>query len=235
MSTAEISPSPHYTIGPIKILLDERDLPPLEHIVSRIKTARAMKRCVAIHCVTDAELILTLAALEIAGSAAGDRIEHGGVIPEQLIPAICSFGLCVVTQPNFIHDRGDRYARTIASPELPNLYRLRSLLNSGVKLAAGSDAPYGGANPWRAMQTAMERLTKEGRCIGLGEQISAPAALKLYQGEFDDPAGSERRVAVGATADLCLMAAPLEEVLRAPAQARVAATFVGGAPIYFAK
>ena len=49
--------------GPVKILLDENDLPDFDEMVARITLARAWGRRVAVHCVGSAELALTLAAL----------------------------------------------------------------------------------------------------------------------------------------------------------------------------
>jgi predicted amidohydrolase YtcJ len=232
MSAAAIESSPHYEVGPIKILPDERDLPGLEEVAARIRAARSLGRCVAIHCVTAAELALTLAAFEDAGAQNGDRIEHGGMIPAPFIESIKGLGLTVVTQPSFIRDRGDRYARSISPADLPDLYRLNSLRARGVKVAAGSDAPYGDADPWRAIATAMDRYTAGGQVIGSDERIDARAALGLYLGSFSEPAGPERAIAVGAPADLCLLDRPLAQALAAPDARNVRLTIARGEVIY---
>lgn len=231
MSAGEIPPSPYYETGPLKILFDERAAPEVDEIVAHMKLARALDRCTAVHCVTVAELMLTIAAFETIGARHGDRIEHGGMIPEPLISVIRAHGLTIVSQPGFIYERGDRYLRTIPADEMADLYRLNSLINGGVLLAAGSDAPYGGLDPWRAIQAATDRLTRENRHIGLQERLGAHLALGLYMGRFDDPS-AQRRISTGAAADLCLLADPLADTLCAPASARVIATFVGGAPIF---
>ena len=51
---------------------------------------------------------------------------------------------------------------------------------------------------------------------------------------LDDPAApgrKPRRVDVGAAADLCLLKAPLRDVLAAPSAEFVAATIIGGAVV----
>ena len=94
--------------GPLKLLIDERDPPDIDALAARILIARAQGRAVAAHCVTETELALFLAGLTEAGGArAGDRIEHGGIISGQAIGVIAERGLTVVTNPAFIHDRGD--------------------------------------------------------------------------------------------------------------------------------
>jgi predicted amidohydrolase YtcJ len=232
MSSSAIDASPHYGIGPIKILPDERDLPALEDVVARIGAARALSRAVAVHCISAGELALTLAAFESAGARHGDRIEHGGMIPAPFIETIKRLGLTVVTQPNFIHDRGDRYARSIPPHELPDLYRLRSLIDAGVRIAAGSDGPYGGLDPWQSIQAATDRATRAGLVLGADERIGARRALGLFLGPFGDPAGGERRIDVDEPADLCLLRTPLSQALAEPSSANVAATIARGEMIY---
>jgi predicted amidohydrolase YtcJ len=182
MGTESLSVGEGYALGPVKLLLDENDLPSVEAIVGRITTARSLCRNVAAHCVTLGELVFYLEALAHAGGARpGDRIEHGGMIVESLIADIAAAGLTVVTQPNFIHDRGDRYRAQMESSELDDLYRLGSLLRAGVPILGGSDAPYGDANPWVAIHAATNRRTREGAVIGGGETIGRAEALALYQ------------------------------------------------------
>ena len=217
-----------FTVGPLKILIDDRDLPPVEDLCGRIMDARAQARSVAVHCVTAAELAVTLAAFEAAGARPGDRIEHGAVIPQGAIGQIAALGLAVVTQPGFVFERGDRYLGEVDPPEQPDLWRAASLAAAGIPLAASSDAPYGPHDPWLALRAAVDRRTRSGRRLGGSERLAAADALRLYQGGFDRPGGAVRRVERGAEADLCLLRAPLAEALNAPTADLVAATFVGG-------
>lgn len=221
-----------FAVGPLKVLLDDHSLPGLDEIVARIAAARAQRRPVAVHCVTAAELAVTLAAFEDAGSRAGDRIEHGGVIPPEAISVLRRLKLTVVTQPAFIHERGDRYAAEVAPQDRPDLYRLGSLLDAGVPVAASSDAPYASPDPWSGIAAAVERRSRGGVELGAGERIDAARALALYLDAPAAPGRVPRRVTPGAPADLCLLDAPLREVLQAPSAGRVRATLVGGARIH---
>jgi predicted amidohydrolase YtcJ len=220
MGTEDMRDGDSYTLGPVKLLLDENDLPPIDLIMERITTARELNRNVAAHCATLGELLFYLEALRLSGGARpGDRIEHGSVIPESLIGDICSMGLMVVTQPNFIHDRGDRYRSQIDEFELDDLYRLGSLLRGGVKVLGGSDAPYGDTNPWVALRAALDRRTRNGAVIGMNEAIDRNTALTLYQNP---------QLTLGAHADIILYHWP-EDI---GALGNVGLTIIGGEIIW---
>lgn len=215
MGTEALPVGDGYALGPVKLLLDENDLPPVEAVAARILAARTLARNVAAHCVTLGELVFYLEALEVAGGTRpGDRIEHGGVIAASLIRDIAAAGLTVVTQPNFIHDRGDRYRAQIDGDALDDLYRLGSLARGGVRVLGGSDAPYGDANPWVALRAATDRRTRGGDVIGGGEAVGRTEALALYQ----------RPLAIGTPADLMLYDWPGDS----DALGAVALTLIGG-------
>jgi predicted amidohydrolase YtcJ len=232
MSAGELAARPGMTVGPVKVLLDEHDLPDLDELIGRIAVARRWGRRVAVHCVTAVELAVSLAAFEAAGAQPGDRIEHGGVIPAAAIGALKALGLTVVTQPGFVFERGDRYLAEVAADEQDQLYRIASLLRAGVPVAGSSDAPYSSPDPWPAVRAAAERRTRLGGAVGAGEGVTPSTALSLWLGGFDDPGGPARRVQVGAPADLCLLSTPLAAALAEPDAQNVAATLVGGKLVY---
>ena len=181
------------------------------------------------HCVTRVQLVLTLAALDAAGRLPGDRIEHGAVIPAELVPALR--GLTVVSQPHFVAERGEQYGRDVAPEDLPDLWRLRSLIDAGVGVAAGSDAPFGGADPWQVIRAAIRRPAD----LGPGEAVDPQTAIRLFLGSPTAPA-RPRAVAPGVPADLVLLRCPPAEAFRWLASDLVAdlvaATFVDGSPVY---
>lgn len=220
MGTEALSAGPGYMLGPVKLLLDENDLPPLEATVSRVVAARTLGRKVAAHCVTLGELVYYLEALANAGGAQpGDRVEHGGMIAETLIGNLRTAGLTVVTQPNFIHDRGDRYIAQMQAFERGDLYRLGSLMRGGVRVLGGMDAPYGNPNPWIAIRAATDRRTAGGAVIGASEAIDRAAALSLYR---------SGPLVVGAPADLILYDWSTEPGV----PAKIGLTLIGGLVAY---
>lgn len=223
-----------FTVGPLKVLLDDHALLDLDDFIARIGQARAQARAVAVHCVTAGELALTLAAFETAGARPGDRVEHGGVIPADAIPQLKALRLTVVTQSAFIAERGDRYAAEVDPADRPDLYRCASLLAAGVPVAGSSDAPYASPDPWAGIAAAVRRTSPGGVVLGAEERVTPARALALYLGDPADPGGLARRVEVGAPADLCLLKTPLVEALAEPSAEHVAATLVAGAVVHAA-
>jgi predicted amidohydrolase YtcJ len=217
-----------FAVGPVKLLLDDHNLPDLGQVAATMRQAHTWGRAVAVHCVTAAELALALAAFAEAGAQPGDRIEHGGVVHPWAAAQIAALGLTVVTQPCFVAERGDRYLAEVDAADLAALYPCASLIRAGVRLAAGSDAPYASPDPWAAMAAAASRTTRAGQPLGLAERITPRAALNLFLGHLTDPAGPARQVTLGAPADLCLLHTPLSAALERPAASLVAATLIGG-------
>ncbi|MFJ9710445.1 amidohydrolase family protein [Streptomyces sp. NPDC101234] len=206
--------------APVKIMLDDPSLPTPTDLAATFIGLRP--RPVAVHCVTRVQLLVTLLALEEAGPVAGDRIEHGAVIPVETMPWLRRLGVTVVAQPHFPVERGPEYATDVRPDDRPHLYRCRSLAEAGIPLAAGTDAPYGTPDPWAVMRAAAERDD--------GEAVTPEAALRLFLGTPERPARA-RRLSVGAVADLCLLHVPLREALHALTADLVRATYVGGRAI----
>jgi predicted amidohydrolase YtcJ len=226
MAPAGVSRPPGtMTLGPVKILLDDVTLPLLHELAGHIRDAHAADRPAAVHCVTRVQLVLTLAALDLAGRLPGDRIEHGAIIPDQSLSKLR--GLTVVTQPHFAAERGEQYVSDVAPDDLPDLWRLRSLIDAGVPVAGGSDAPFGGEDVWGVMRAAVHRP----RPFRTYEEVSPARALALFLGEPTAP-GTQRVVAQGHPADLALLRAEPLEALDSLASDLVAVTFVGGEVIY---
>lgn len=220
--------------GPLKLHLHEYALPDFGGTVAAIARSHAAGRAVAAHCVTLAELVFALGALEAAGPHPGDRIEHAAIAPPEVLPLLRARGVTVVTQPNFIFERGDAYLQDVPADEQPWLYRLRGLQAAGIPLAGGVDAPFGELNPWAAMQAAVERRSRGGAILGAEEALTPEAALTLFLGPLAAPGAAPRRIEAGAVADLCLLDRPWAVARNGLAAARVAATFKLGRLIHAA-
>jgi predicted amidohydrolase YtcJ len=222
------APTP-LTTGPVKLVVDDGAPPTLDTLVRWMRAARDAARPVAAHCVTRAGLALALDAWDRVGPRPGDRIEHGSVVPPDLRSIVASRHLTVVTQPGYVLERGDRYLASVAPADLPHLYPCRGLIEAGIPVGGGTDAPYGHPDPWRAIASAIERRTSGGTPLGVREAVSPERALALFLTPLDDPGGSPRRVELGAPADLCLLDGPLSQVLEGPSSDSVVATVIGGA------
>jgi predicted amidohydrolase YtcJ len=196
------------TPEPVKILLDDVDLPAVEDLAATVTAAHAAGRAVAVHCVTRVQLVVALAA----GLGPGDRIEHGAIIDPDLDAQLRDRQLTVVTQPNFVVERQAQYERDVDAADRPLLYRCRSLLDAGIRVLGGTDAPFGRPDPWAAMRAAVERD------LNPDERVTPRQALDLF---LDHPA-----VRVGDPAELCVLAVPLEVALHELDPANVARTVI---------
>ena len=216
------------TWGPVKLVIDDGAYPSLDALGDDIRAAHHHGRTVAVHCVTRVALVLALAAWDEGGARPGDRVEHGAVVPPELVPHLRRHGLTVVTQPGFVSERGDEYRRDVDPDDQPWLYPCRSLIAAGVPVGGSTDAPYTDPDPWRAIAAAVTRRTPSGAVLGPDQTVTARRALDLFLSDPLAPGGPPRRVAPGAAADLCLLATPLDVALSEPASAEVRATIRQG-------
>ncbi len=188
---------------------------------------------VAIHCVTAAQLLVTIAALREAGSGPGDRIEHAAVVPADCLADLADLGVTVVTQPNFVAERGDQYLDEIPTGEHGQLWRVASLLDAGIPVALSTDMPFGNGDPWAAIRAAVHRSTPSGAVLGIDECVSARTALTMFLGRPDQPT-QLRTLELGQPADLCVLSVPPEAALAELDAGMVAATVVSGEMVYAA-
>ncbi len=219
------------TTGPVKLVIADHEVPDAAALTAAIERAHEAGRPVAVHCVTSVGLAVLLAAWGEAGGHRGDRVEHAAVVPDGAVDVLAGLGVTVVTQPNFVRERGDRYLANVDAVDRPDLWRCGSLLAAGIPVAAGTDAPFGQPDPWAAMAAAVDRHTGSGVELGGDERVTAARALDLFLGALDDPGGPPRRVEVGAPADLCVLDRPLIDALADLATVRVAATIIGGSVV----
>src|SRR5690606_35391491 len=134
------------------------------------------------------QLVVTLEALRSSGTHPLDRIEHAAVVPDGSLADLAGRAVTVVTQPNFVAERGDQYLADVAPAEQPELWRVASLLRAGVPVALSTDAPFGDADPWAAMRAAVFRRTPAGHVLGEAECVPASAALQMFLGDPGRPA-----------------------------------------------
>jgi predicted amidohydrolase YtcJ len=227
LGLADAESEPGIGVGPAKLHLHEAQLPSLGDALAFIGEAHAQARVVAIHCVTELELVFALALLRGAGAECGDRIEHASVAPDSAVAEIADLNLAVVSQPHFIAERGDLYRRDVDPSDQPHLYRLRAFLDAGVSLAGGSDAPFGSPDPWAAMAAAVSRRTAGEAHIGEAEALTPEEALDLYLREPEE-LHRRRSITVGAPADLCLLDRPWAQARSALTADLVRTTFIDG-------
>ena len=219
---------PHVSFGPHKIILSDHALPAFSEVADEVRAAHEAGRPVAVHSVTRASLALLVAVLDDVGSLEGDRVEHASVAPPELVAELQRHKVRVVVQPNFITERGDRYLSEVESEDLKWLYRCQGFLEAGLRMAGGTDAPFGKPNPWLAMWAAVKRETQPGQqVIAPQERVAAADARDLFLSPLDDPGGRPRRVSEGMAGDLCLLHEPWREVARSMPENPVRTVWMG--------
>jgi predicted amidohydrolase YtcJ len=213
-------------LAPGKRILHDDSLD-LDELTDWVARCHRESGAVALHCVTATQLVVTLAALRAAGTRPGDRIEHAAVVPADSIAELVDIGVLVVTQPNFIAERGDQYLADVDAADQPALWRLASLLKAGARVALSTDLPFGGADPWAAMRAAVRRTAPSGAVLNESECVAATTALTMFAGHLERP-DVPRTIDAGQPGDLCVLGAPPAEVLDVLDADLVTATVIAG-------
>lgn len=248
--------SDRLSIGPMKVVIDggmmvrtarltrpyegsedrgQYSTSPAELIAGIVDAHRAGWQ-LAVHAIGDEAIDLAIDAFRQASAyprAAHQRhrIEHGGLIrPDQIAP-LAELGIAVVSQPSFLYDSGDDFARQMGPERTPWLYRGRSLVDAGVRIVGSTDRPLAGS-PLRAVQVLADRTSSSGAIIGDGEQLPVAEALETITGHAAWIAGMEDRlgrIAPGYLADLTVLErSPLDADIAEIAGIGVRATVVDG-------
>ena len=198
--------SPRVARGAVKALLDEPRLPDFEAFCAEIRAAHAASRAFAVHCVTRAQGLFAAAAFRDAGARRGDRLEHASVAPPELVALAAELGLAVVTQPHFLAERGDDYAREVDAGDLRGSTARAPGSRPGCRSPRAATRPTarpirgaGSRPPWHAGALAAQRSAP--RKHSRPSRRSRSTRRRLA-------GGPARGVAVGADADLCLLDRP---------------------------
>ncbi len=108
------------------------------------------------------------------------RIEHCSECPPLLLDRISRLGIMVVTQPPFLYYSGERYLTTVPPDRQPWLYRIKSMMESGIPVSGSSDSPIVDDNPLKGIYAAVNRLANSGQEVVPKEKISVKKALEMY-------------------------------------------------------
>lgn len=226
MADAGTKPTTLVGVGPAKLILDDTTLD-LGALTRWVADNHAAGHPVAVHAVTDSQLVVCIAALRDAGVLPGDRIEHAAVVPGDCVGDLADLAVTVVTQPNFVAERGDEYRAEVPAAQHHDLWRVASLMAAGVPVALSTDTPFGDGDPWASMRAAVHRRTPGGTVLGAAERITPEAALRGFLGRADRPA-EPRRIVPGAPGDLCVLSGPPDQVLGELDAGLVSATVIAG-------
>lgn len=174
---------------------------------------------------------------ELPDSGVRYRIEHVQHLHPDDLPRLASLDVIASMQP--IHATSDMYlADELLGGRARYSYAWRSLLNSGARLAFGSDSPVEPLDPFLGIYAAITRQ-RDGRPEGgwyPEERLSAEEAVRAYTEGAAWASGEERlkgTLAPGMLADfVALPSNPLEGDPDALLAMQVQLTCIGGEVVY---
>jgi predicted amidohydrolase YtcJ len=175
-------------LGAVKVMLSEATgqvQPPQEELNRLGLDCHRSGFQLAFHAIEESNVAAAVRALEYVNDYSPvvgrrHRIEHCSECPPYLLERLKKLEAVIVTQPPFVYYSGERYLATVATSQLPWLYRIKSPLESGLVVAGSSDSPVVPGNPLVGMYAAVTRKAESGQELLPEEAVSASQALALY-------------------------------------------------------
>lgn len=130
-----------------------QSVPPAQ-LAELLERATRHGLAVAVHAIGDAALEIALDAFE-ATRAAGS-IEHAQLADPKQIARLARLGVAASVQPAHLPDDVAVMGRVWAD-RTENTFPLRTMLDAGVELRLGSDAPISALDPWLQLDAAVRR------------------------------------------------------------------------------
>jgi predicted amidohydrolase YtcJ len=224
-------------------LLSDEMQPP-EAMRDRLVEADAAGLQLCIHAIGDQAISIVLDQFEevVRANGARDRrlrIEHAQHVAPKDFARFARLGVIASVQPYHAIDDGRWAESRIGSERAKTTYAFRRFLDSGVRLALGTDWYVAPLDPMETLYAAVTRATLDGKHPGgwIPEQkISLVEAIEAYTlgsayAEFQESEKGD--VARGKLADLVILS---EDVFAVPPerirQVTVDTTIVGGKVVY---
>ena len=197
----------------------------------------------AVHAIGDQANDDILSAIEeLEATYKGDRrwrVEHAQIVDPVDIGRFAATGTIASMQP--VHQTSDRQMAEarLGPARLQGAYAWKSLIDSGTKLAFGTDVPVESSNPFVGLAAAMTREDAEGQPFGgwiPAERLSREQAWQAYTNGAAYAAFAEDRLGSlepGKRADFLIVDQDI--LLAAPAQIRkmqVLQTWIAGKPVF---
>lgn len=155
-----------------------------EVLIDKFPKAIAAGLVPVIHAIGDAANRAVLNALEKTKSLwqaknMRPRIEHAQHLDKQDIRRFAKLGVIASMQP--IHIRFDaKTAINLLRTRAKNMHNWRSLVDSGAKLAFGSDTPVAIPNVIEALKTGLDRRSENGETLYFEQALTIDELLKGY-------------------------------------------------------
>lgn len=201
----------------------------LDELVELFTTAVSNRLEVACHAIGDAAVETALAAFEATG--ARGSIEHDQLTSVEQILRMARLGLRASVQPAHLVDDRD-LADQCWWDRADRVYMFRSMLDAGVDVVFGSDAPVSPLDPWLAMATAVHRSDGEREPWHPEQSVTVAEALAAStNGQSTIGLGSLGDIAI-LDSDPLAVTEPSQAAAEHLRSVRVAATVVGGRVVH---
>lgn len=156
-----------------------------EHMLAVARRARAAGYQVNTHAIGDRGVRNVIDAYEQAGATPADRfrVEHFQVVAPSDFPRLAQHGIIASMQPT--HATSDMpWAEARVGPErIKGAYAWRTVLNSGARMALGSDFPVEFVNPFFGLYSAVTRQDQQGNPPGgwyLEQKLTLAEAIRGF-------------------------------------------------------
>ncbi len=177
---------------------------------------------VTAHAVGDAAVDVILTSIERAMAQnprpCRHRIDHCGIVNEELLDRIEKAGIVTIPNPGFFNENAEIYVKYYGD-RVNYMFPLKSYLDRGITAALGSDAPVIEADPMIGIYGALTRTDKvSGVVAGECQRIGIMDAIRMYtyNGAYasleEDIKGS---IEPGKLADLVILS---ENILETPVE-----------------
>jgi predicted amidohydrolase YtcJ len=169
-------------------------------------------------------------------SNARHRIEHCGVISEDLIDKVAGLGVIPVPQGRFIGEIGDGMKHALGEHRTPDCYRQRSFLEHGIALPGSSDRPVVNGAPLLGIHDMVNQKTDSGEPFVPAEALTVDQAVGAYTRGSAYAAFDEHRkgtLRADMLADFVVLDRDIFDIDRdGIRETRVVATVTGGSVVY---
>jgi predicted amidohydrolase YtcJ len=217
---------------------------PPEDLYTWISGADKAGLHVVVHAIGDRANTTLLDIFERVGKENGARdrrfrIEHAQHLAAADIPRFGALGVIASMQPYHAIDDGRWAEKTIGPERIKTTYAFRSLLDSGARLAFGSDWYVAPPTPLEGIYAAVTRRTLDDKNPGgwvPAQKITVDEALRAYTAGGAYASFEEREtgtIAPGMLADLTVIDRDLRVIPAAEIrEAKIARTIVAGKTVF---
>lgn len=154
-----------------------------DHLEALVKKARSYGMNVAAHVIGDAAVEQFVSLLEKYPAKKGtrDRIIHASLLNDSLLKRIRALPVLIDAQPVFLADDMDMLFERLGNERIDQVYRFKSLMETGALFLGGSDAPISSVDVRKGLFGAVTRQSFKGSStLNPSERLTMYEALRSF-------------------------------------------------------